>query len=105
MILLGLLFISIQTAYADVPAYNPINAKNLPELINNVVRGILGIVGSFALFMFVYGGMLWLTSGGNTARIDKGKETLIWASIGLFVIFASYAILQFIFNALTGTTQ
>ena len=70
--------------------------------MNNIIRAILGIVGALALFMFIYGGMIWMTSGGNTSRIEKGKETLIWATIGLFIIFASYAILSFIFQALAG---
>lgn len=85
-----------------VNVVNPINATSVPELVNNVVRTILGIVGALALFMFVYGGMLWMTSGGNSTRIEKGKDTLIWATIGLFVIFASYAILNFILTALAG---
>lgn len=81
---------------------NPINATSVPQLVNSIVRSILGMVGALALFMFVYGGMLWMTSAGNTNRIEKGKETLTWATIGLVIIFASYAILSFIFTALSG---
>jgi hypothetical protein len=46
--------------------------------------------------------VLWMTSLGNTQQIEKGKETLKWATIGLMIIFASYAILSFIFKALSG---
>ena len=82
--------------------YNPINAETVPQLINSIVRTILGVVGALSLFMFVYGGMLWMTSGGNSQRVEKGKETLTWATIGLAVIFSSYAILSFVFKALSG---
>lgn len=85
-----------------IPLENPIKATSVPELVNSIVRSILGMVGALALFMFVYGGMLWMTSAGNNQRIEKGKETLIWATIGLAIIFASYGILQFIFQALSG---
>ncbi len=85
-----------------IPLQNPINATSVPELVNSIVKAILGMVGALALFMFVYGGMLWMTSAGNAQRIEKGKETLIWATIGLVIIFASYAILSFIFTALSG---
>lgn len=87
---------------SSVSVPNPINATSVQGLINNVIKTILGIVGALALFMFVYGGMLWMTSGGNSGRIEKGKDTLIWATIGLFIIFASYAILNFILTALAG---
>lgn len=97
------LFFSFTSANAQPTVVNPLpNVTSVPGLINNVVKAILGIVGALALFMFVYGGMLWMTSGGNSSRIEKGKDTLIWATIGLFIIFASYAILNFILTALAG---
>lgn len=96
------LFTLTHIVLAQTSLYNPINATSVPELVNSIVKAILGMVGALALFMFVYGGMLWMTSLGNSQRIEKGKETLIWATIGLFIIFASYAILSFIFTALSG---
>ncbi|MBI4090880.1 MAG: hypothetical protein HY422_02550 [Candidatus Komeilibacteria bacterium] len=96
------LAISFPVVAQVVDVVNPIEATSVPGLVNNAVKTILGIVGALALFMFVYGGMLWMTSGGNSGRIEKGKDTLIWATIGLFIIFASYAILNFILTALAG---
>jgi uncharacterized membrane protein YjfL (UPF0719 family) len=100
--IIGFFFVSYHVAFAQLTLENPISATSVPELVNSIVRSILGMVGALALFMFVYGGMLWMTSAGNTQRIEKGKETLIWATIGLVIIFASYAILSFIFQALSG---
>lgn len=97
-----LLLVYANTVLAAIPVENPIEAQSVPALVNSIVRTILGMVGALALFMFVYGGMLWMTSAGNTQRIEKGKETLTWAVIGLIIIFASYAILNFIFTALSG---
>ena len=51
----------------------------------------------------VWGGLMWMTSQGNTERVTKGKNTLVWAVIGLVIIFASYAILSTVFDALRGT--
>ena len=89
----------------DTSLPNPLidsNGKSItsvPQLINTIIVGILGLVGAVALLMFVYGGVLWMTSLGNDQRVTKGKETLTWATIGLVIIFASYAILTTIFNA------
>ena len=70
--------------------------------IGLVIQWALGIVGSIALLMFVLGGFFWLTSGGSPDRIQKGKSMIIWATIGLFVIFAAYAITRAIFVAILG---
>jgi hypothetical protein len=56
-------------------------------------------VGAVALLMFVYGGLLWLTSGGAADKVNKGKEVMVWAVIGLVVIFSSYGLVKFVFGA------
>lgn len=94
-------FFIIQNARA-VQLNNPIGADDVPTLAGIIIKAILGFTGSVALLMFVYGGFLWLTSGGNPERIKKGKDTLIWAAIGLAFIFSSYIIANFIIQGLTG---
>ena len=49
--------------------------------------------------MFIYGGLLMLTSAGKSGQIQKGQQTLVWASLGILVVFSSYAILRFVFSA------
>ena len=80
---------------------NPLKSDNLPELIGYLIQALLGIVGSLALVMFIYGGIMWLTSGGNPDQVKKGKQTIIWAIMGLVVIFSAYAILRFVFTVLS----
>lgn len=70
--------------------------KPIPTLIGKVIKGALGIVGSLALVMFIYGGLVWMTSAGNEQRVKTGKDILIWATIGLVIIFTSYALVHFI---------
>jgi hypothetical protein len=72
-------------------------------VIANIIQVVLGIVGSVALLMFVYGGFTWMIASGNNERVEKGKNILIWATIGLIVIFASYAMVEFIIKAIVGT--
>lgn len=82
---------------------NPLgNTSDIPAVTGNIIRAILGLVGAVALLMFIYGGFLWLTSGGNPDKIKKGKETLVWAAIGLAFIFSSYIIANFVIRAITG---
>ncbi len=73
---------------------------SVPLLIGNIIKTILMIVGALALAMFVYGGFTWLTSGGSADKVKKGKDILIWATIGLIVIFTSYTLVDFLLTAL-----
>jgi hypothetical protein len=74
--------------------------RPIAVLAGRIINAILGIVGSLALIMFIYGGLVWMTAGGNEQRVKKGRDILSWAVLGLVVIFASYAILKLIFQAL-----
>ena len=67
----------------------------------NIANLILGISGSIALVFFVYGGIFWIISSGNTNLVDKGRKTLTNAVIGLAIIFGSWLIINFILAALT----
>ncbi len=78
---------------------NPLGStESIPALIGKVIYAVMGLVGSISLAMFVYGGIVWLTSGGSPDKVKKGKDVLVWAVIGLAIIFSSYAITNFIFT-------
>ncbi|MDD4332630.1 MAG: pilin [Patescibacteria group bacterium] len=70
------------------------------QLAVNVANYILGIVGSLALLMFIYGGVTWLTSSGNKERVETGKKIIIGAVVGIVIVFASYLIIQFVMESL-----
>lgn len=91
---------SIKIVSAQGALTNPLKVDSVPELIGIIIKAVLGIVGSIALLMFIYGGFMWLTSGGNDEKIKEGRKTLVWSIIGLALIFASYAILKFVFQVL-----
>jgi hypothetical protein len=70
------------------------------QIYGRIIFSFMGATGSVALVMFVWGGFVWMTAAGNETKIKKGKETLLWAVLGLFVIFSSYAILRAVFQTL-----
>lgn len=81
---------------------NPLGYVNPQDIIGNVIKAILGLVGSLALLAFIYGGFLWVTSAGNDEKVKKGKDVIMWSAFGLAVIFASYALVNFVIGAVTG---
>ena len=80
---------------------NPLGTNITPQIfIGKIIRAILGIVGSLALVMFIYGGFNIMTAAGTAEKVEKGKQILVWATIGLIVIFTSYALVKFVFTSL-----
>lgn len=93
------------TNIQPVTLSNPLGGDTTPQvLIGRIINAVLGLVGSLALVMFIYGGMIWMTAAGASEKVQKGKDILIWATIGMIVIFSSYAITKFVLEAINSTT-
>ncbi|MBU1663744.1 pilin, partial [Patescibacteria group bacterium] len=91
------------TTNSTVSLPNPIGSiagTSIPTLLGNIIKSVLGVVGSLALVMFIYGGITWMLSGGNQEQVTKGKNILIWATIGIVIIFTSYALVKFVLTAI-----
>lgn len=80
------------------------SVDDILQLFVNVTILILGVIGSLVLLMFIYGGFLWVTSRGDSKRIEKGKETITQAVIGFAIVLLSYSMINFLIGALGGET-
>lgn len=89
-----------QPAVAAVSIPNPISCDTAQCLITQVIRYIFGIIAVLATFMFVWGGVLMLTSAGNAQRVKQAKETLTYAAIGIVVILLSWSVVQFVIKGI-----
>lgn len=93
-----------QSKDAADPGSSPLNplgntADGGPELYGRAIRLLLGFSGVAALLFFIWGGLVLLTSRGNADKIKQGRDTLVWAVIGLVVAFSSYIILRFVITS------
>lgn len=68
----------------------------------NIIILILGISGTVALLMFIYGGWNWVFAQGRPEYIQTGKDTMKHAIIGLAIIFGAYALINFVIAVLGG---
>lgn len=80
---------------------NPVKSSitSPQQFLGNVIKIVLGIIGSIALAMVIYGGFSMMTAAGNGERVAAGQKTVVWASLGLIVIFSSYALVNFVLNS------
>jgi hypothetical protein len=78
---------------------NPLSVSTPQALIGKIINAVLGVVGSLALLMFVYGGLTWMTSSGSQEKVKKGRDIIVWSIIGLAIIFASYGLVRILLNS------
>lgn len=81
---------------------NPLGPSDLTptQIYGRLIYAFMGATGALALIMFLIGGFQWMTAAGNAERVKKGRDTLMWAVLGLVVIFSSYAILRAVLETL-----
>jgi len=71
-------------------------ATPLPVLIGRIVRIFIGFLGLIAVVIVLYGGFIWMTSGGDSDKIDKAKKLMRAGLIGLLIIVLAYALATFV---------
>ncbi|HBC40137.1 TPA: hypothetical protein DCZ85_02825 [Candidatus Uhrbacteria bacterium] len=90
----------IALAQDAVEIINPLGISDVRLIIARVIQGALSVSGTLALLMLVYGGILWLTDMGTGKQIQKGKDILIWSTLGIILIASAYVVTTAIFNAI-----
>ncbi len=57
--------------------------------------GLLFVVVIVAALIFaLYGGILWITSQGDKAKLDRARRTITFAIVGIIVAVLSFLIVQ-----------
>jgi hypothetical protein len=85
------------TNTAAVAGYNTDN-NDVVKLVSNVINGVIGLIGFVLMIIVLYGGILWMLAGDNTANVKKGKEFIINGIIGLIIMSAAYSISSYVMN-------
>src|SRR5258708_3316838 len=71
-----------------------LNANNIGSIVGAAVTFVLIIAVLIALFFLIWGGVRWITSGGDKAKVESARGTIIAAIIGLVIAFLAFFILS-----------
>ena len=56
------------------------------------------------VILILFAGFQWMTAAGNGDKIDKAKQTLSAAVIGLAIIMSAYSLTAFVMKSLMSAT-
>ncbi|TSC92797.1 MAG: hypothetical protein CEN91_367 [Candidatus Berkelbacteria bacterium Licking1014_85] len=69
-----------------------ITSKYLPNLVENA----LNLAAYAFMISLIVSGFYYLLSSGSEEKTEKAKKNIVFSSIGFVIIFASYAIFDFV---------
>lgn len=72
------------------------NITNFGNVLGFVITIAFIIAVLIALGFLIWGGIRWITSGGDKAGVESARNAIIAAIIGLIIVFLSFFILNLI---------
>lgn len=96
------------------PGYNDLGGElglpgdentDLVVITVNFVKWTLGLLGLVAVIFIIIGGYMYMTAGGNEEKVDKAKQYIKNALIGLVIVLLSWAIAYFTFNTILNEAE
>ena len=69
-------------------------------IVGKLLKYAFGALGTAALLIFIYAGLKLIDSEGKAEKVTEAKRTLIYAAVGMVIIFSSYSIVNYLISKL-----
>ena len=74
----------------------PQNIGTVMTVVARAIYAIFIIAAIIALFFLIWGGIKWITSGGDKGKTESARNKITAAIVGLAIVASSYALMQII---------
>lgn len=72
------------------------NQNELPNTITSIINSIIAVTGLIAVIFVLIGGINYITSAGDSGKLEKAKKTILYACIGLAICALAFAIVNWV---------
>ncbi len=83
--------------FLDPPAGTEKNAMNT---VKNLIDTAIGVVGVAAVIVMIIGGVYFVISQGDAAKITRACNTIIYGLVGLIIAVLAFAIVNFVLQGM-----
>jgi len=96
LVLLPFYLVGATTALAyDINISRPPGGfSDIGSLISNLLTVAMVLSGLIVFAFLVWGGVQWITSGGDKAGVEAARNRITAALIGLVIVGAAYAVMR-----------
>ncbi len=93
---------AVQAQGVDIAPINPGQGffDDVGVLINGLLSFVMVLAALLVFMYLIWGGIEWITSGGDKGKTESARNKITSAVIGLIVLAASYAILLLVLSFL-----
>ncbi len=99
---LTLLPLLVFAAVGQIPGAIITEPSQITTIITKVMQWIAGIIMTMAIIMLLYSAVLYLTAGAAPSQLERAKNTLIFAIIGIVVAILAFSVQPFLESFLSG---
>jgi hypothetical protein len=85
---------------ASFGGYEAATETSAAGIVGTVIKAFLGVLGLIFIILIVLAGYNWMTAAGDEQKVEKAKEEIRRAIIGLIIIVGSYSIWAFVLEKL-----
>lgn len=94
-------YILLQVAQKLVPGDGTNGTVNVEvlsadQILQNGLNLAYFIAGIIAVIVIIVAGIMYATSGGDSAAVTKAKNLILYSIVGLVVIFSAFIITNFV---------
>ena len=76
--------------------------RNLEGNITTILNNVIAVIGLACVVVMVVGGVIYMTSTGDTTKLEKAKKTILYGAIGLIICVLAFAIVNFVIANIIG---
>ena len=69
-----------------------------------LINQVLSFLGILALIVFLWGGFLYMFSGGRPEKTERAKAVIVNGIIGLIIIMCAWTVVRFVIESLVDAT-
>lgn len=94
----------IITKFAVGETVTPVGdgGDTLVDNVTTILNAVIGVLGLVCVVVMIIGGVNYMTSSGDTGKVKKAKDTILYGLIGLIVCVLAFALVNFVISSILG---
>jgi hypothetical protein len=109
LLLTGFYLLAPMIAFAQCPpGYEnlcKVGPDTNPDLFANIVQFLIVIAIVVSAIFMIWGGIKWVTSGGDKGKVEQARGAITGAIIGLLISLLAFAIVSIVVYLFTGSAS
>jgi len=89
-----LTYITPVYAISDIEVKNPGGIEDINKLVNDLIKFVFGLAAVLTFAFLIWGGIEWITSGGDKQKYEAARNRITAALVGLAIVAAAWALMN-----------